>query len=218
MKKFGLVVAAYREDISWVEKIPLNYFDIFIYRKDKRLLKKNEILLDNIGRESDTYFNHIIKNYHNLNEIIFFTQGNPLDHVPNFIEILSLCDEEKILLKSRERIISDTNHLLKNNNFFGFGAECWVQHGLGSWAKRDYYQAVIPIWNQIFKTKIPERIYFTQGAIFGVKKDSILNRSLQFYEKNLQINNGVEYMNRSGAYQFELLHSYLYDKNYESIY
>ena len=76
-----LVIAKYNEDISWAK--PYNYI---IY--DKSVINvnlPNYISLPNIGREAHTYLFHIVNNYSNLDDVTVFTQGNPFDHVPDFL-------------------------------------------------------------------------------------------------------------------------------------
>lgn len=44
----------------------------------------------NVGRESDTYLHHIVSNYENgLADVTIFCQGDPFDHSPNFLDLLS---------------------------------------------------------------------------------------------------------------------------------
>jgi hypothetical protein len=84
MKK--LIVARYRENIEWVNKINFEYI---IYNKGKDDIEQKYIKLRNVGHETDTYLNYIISNYNNLPEISVFCQGNPFDHCHDFIEIVN---------------------------------------------------------------------------------------------------------------------------------
>ena len=81
-----IVVAYYKENIEWLENV--KDYKITIYNKS-HIDIPNTIKLENVGREMNTYFHHIIENYDNLSDVIFFTKGNPLDHVSNYIEILN---------------------------------------------------------------------------------------------------------------------------------
>ena len=90
-KIIDLVIAAYNEDLQWIKQI--NYHNIIIYDKFGRSKEEKEqlskqarlIQLENIGRESHTYITHIVENYYDLADITIFTQGNPFDHSPEFI-------------------------------------------------------------------------------------------------------------------------------------
>ena len=45
--------------------------------------------LPNVGREADTYLHHILARYDDLADVVVFCQGNPLDHCPQFLELLA---------------------------------------------------------------------------------------------------------------------------------
>jgi hypothetical protein len=105
-----LVIARYKENLSWLKDIPTN-FNTFIYNKDDsipptRVFTRNGwinkgaipspinapqnasiINLPNIGREADTYLTHIINNYDNLADITIFCQGSPFDHSPDILKL-----------------------------------------------------------------------------------------------------------------------------------
>ena len=80
-----LVVSYYNENLTWLDNV--RDYKITIYNKSNTELL-NTIKLDNIGREMQTYFHHIVDNYDNLSDWVFFTQANPFDHVRNFKTIL----------------------------------------------------------------------------------------------------------------------------------
>jgi hypothetical protein len=64
-----VVVAKYKEDVSWVKQ--LNY-EYKIYDKS--------LDIPNVGREAETYLRFIIENYDGLPDYTVFLQGNPFDH------------------------------------------------------------------------------------------------------------------------------------------
>ena len=86
-KKFTIVVARYKEDISLFR--PFKDY-LMIYNKGPddipqdfpRSSIKN---LPNVGREGGTYVNHIVENYNKLSEYTMFIQGNPIDHCSQFM-------------------------------------------------------------------------------------------------------------------------------------
>ncbi len=80
---FDLVVAKYKEDITWADKIP---FRKFIYNKSNEELP-DSIKLQNIGREAHTWSYHICTNYDSLDEYTIFVQGDPFFHFTKFLEI-----------------------------------------------------------------------------------------------------------------------------------
>lgn len=74
-----VVVAQYREDISWTQALP---YKVTVYTK-------NTGLLPNIGREAHTYLYHIITRWNDLADYTAFVQGNPFDHSPGLIDRLA---------------------------------------------------------------------------------------------------------------------------------
>lgn len=76
-----MVVARYDENVSWVPDGSL------IYNKgEPDVLDKPFKQLLNVGREGETYIQHIVRNYENLDEYTVFTQGDPFAHNPNFAD------------------------------------------------------------------------------------------------------------------------------------
>ena len=83
--KIDLIVAHYKEDLSWLDNIPENY-NLYIYSKsnDKPTLKRSfyHKFLPNVGRCDHTYLYHIIENYNNMSDQMIFCTGstNALPH------------------------------------------------------------------------------------------------------------------------------------------
>lgn len=80
-----VVIARYKEDLSWVEREFPNE-NVIIYNKGpddlpNSITSKYKIVsLPNFGRETHTYLYHIVHNYDHLAERTLFLQGNPFDH------------------------------------------------------------------------------------------------------------------------------------------
>lgn len=79
----NVVIAYYKEDLSWIEQLDTQLFKPIIYSKGE---DKKGISLPNIGRESHTYCIHILDNWNYLSDFTVFCQGNPFDHCANFLE------------------------------------------------------------------------------------------------------------------------------------
>lgn len=86
--EFQLIIARYKEDIKWCE----NFKNVIIYNKGPNSCTSKCTVIDipNIGREGNTYLNHIIQNYHSLHEYTIFSQGDPFEHSSNFDEFISM--------------------------------------------------------------------------------------------------------------------------------
>ena len=74
---YKIIVARYNENIEWLNSEMSN---CIIYNKGNKLNIYNEILLENLGRESETYLHYIITNYYNLPDVVVFTQARISDH------------------------------------------------------------------------------------------------------------------------------------------
>jgi hypothetical protein len=69
MNNYKIVIAKYKEDMGWVDRLHQN--NVIIYDKSG-IFKENTIPLPNIGRESETFIRYIIENYDTLSEYTFF--------------------------------------------------------------------------------------------------------------------------------------------------
>ena len=105
-----LVVSYYKENLTWLNKV--KDCKITVYNKSSVDIP-NTIRLENVGREMHTYFHHIVTNYDNLSDWVFFTQGEPFDHVKNYDWILDVFPNS--LTYSKLRI--DDCHFFTNGIF-----------------------------------------------------------------------------------------------------
>lgn len=82
VKDFSVVVVAFNEDISWIEKeFPCH--DVTVYNKGERNLTDTDYYkvkkIENIGYFEGTQMKHIVDNYYNLPARTLFLQANPYD-------------------------------------------------------------------------------------------------------------------------------------------
>jgi|LakMenEpi03Aug12_release.lakeMendotaPanAssembly.Ray.scaffolds.fasta_scaffold90061_1 hypothetical protein len=164
-----IVIAKYKEDISWSNKFKTS--KVIIY--DKSGEDNGFINLPNVGRESHTYLTHIINNYDNLPDYTCFLQGNPFDHLQLDIE-----DIERIELSKNLEFIDLSKIRLECNLY-----NC--SH-LMNWQLE-----VLPLYDtykRIFKREyVNFRFMFGAGAQFIVSKESILRNSKEIYQNALDI-------------------------------
>ncbi len=167
-----IVVSYYNENIDWLKKI--KDYKITIYNKSSFDID-DTISLPNVGREMHTYFHHIVENYDNLSDWVFFTQGNPFDHVRNYVDI-----------------ISDFPNSLNNNSKLSINECHFFSDGL------HYNESIISypdgspthagldingIWVELFETEPPTEHKFVAGCIFCVSGQQIRLREKSFYVK-----------------------------------
>lgn len=160
--KITIIVAKYKEDVSWTEKLPNNIFNVEI------LDKGPEGTLKNVGREAHSYLHYIVNNYSKLSGTYIFTQGNPFDHCPDFLE----------------KIYTPVSDKLPGGGirFFGDVIACGPvgePHHTGLPVKK--------YWDKIFDRKFPDIIWFVPGAQFIVSASVIKKRPLAFYESLYQM-------------------------------
>jgi hypothetical protein len=88
--KTEIVVARYNENLDWLKKIKKSKdLKITVYNKGLDDIDVPFIKIPNVGRESQTYLEHIINNYDNLADQTIFCQGDSIFHSPGFIELIN---------------------------------------------------------------------------------------------------------------------------------
>jgi hypothetical protein len=166
MNKIDVVIARYNENLSWCKFIDED-IKLFIYNKGDDYID-NSIKLDNIGRESDTFINHIIKNYNDINEYTIFLQGDPFFHYNKIIEFIN----EKKFTGG----ITPLSYRMEVDDIEGM-----PNHG-GLKIKDVLEDMSIPYnMNMLFK--------FAAGAQYCVHREFIINKSLSWWEKLYEIHN-----------------------------
>lgn len=89
-----VVLARYKEDISWILDIPVD-FKVIVYNKgdeitSEEILKRAEVInRPNIGRESETYIHHMMTSWENTEDYTVYSQADPFLHSPDFLKLLA---------------------------------------------------------------------------------------------------------------------------------
>jgi len=202
-----LIVSRYDEDLDWLKKF--NDFKITVYNKGQAL-KENGLFevinLENKGRESQTWLYHIVKNYNKLHEINIFLQGEIDD-----LDCMAY---------------QNPNDYLKKINKYGFGVSRYGLLGPFHWDWNVNIDKDIRYkkqWenNEISRSSIgfrnfsknlfpdiPLFVATSYSGCFAVKKETIHQHNLVFYEELLDIlsqnKNPIEghYMERLWCYIF----------------
>jgi len=205
--QYKIVVARYNENIDWL-KSEMN--NCIIYNKGNKLNIPNEIMLENVGRESETYLNYIINNYDNLPDIVVFTQADISDHIGsnNILHLIKLKKEAELYSKSLQLKIHyngtrefwwDKDWNIKDQNFLPPNNY-----------KNNKHILFMDWFTKHINLNYPNPIYIYPNAIFAVKKELILNKPVEYYQKLiLEVNhhiNPVEghFFERSWFYIFDL--------------
>ncbi|WP_416408429.1 hypothetical protein [Agrobacterium rosae] len=89
-----IVLARYSEPLEWIADIPAD-FKVIIYNKGEEITspeviaRADEIVArPNVGRESETYSHHMMTRATDDRYFTVFSQGDPMTHSPDFIELL----------------------------------------------------------------------------------------------------------------------------------
>lgn len=191
---YEIVIARYKEDLSWIK----DYFPtqkVTVYNKGENNLNLGEnvtvVAIDNVGREAQTYLNHIVKNYSSLKSHIVFLQGNPFDHKGKiFLENiknnkLKYSYYSKSVIGSNEnvynlaKIFNESNTNLSANSLKNTP---WKNTILSS-----NYQDIDGFlkYHDISTEDTSKKIIVSYGAQFLTSKDKILSRPIEFYKKLL---------------------------------
>lgn len=151
-----LVVARYTENLDWLQHVPI---PTVVYNKGPYL--PNSHILTNIGREAHTYLSFIIDFYDNLPDKVFFTQGNPFPHSPQFLQKL-----QDALQRPFEYVaLGDIDTELTTKSKSHPGIEKALQDCLHE--QLGY---------------CPSTIFFPVGALFGYSREFIKKHPLSFWQ------------------------------------
>lgn len=171
-----LVVARYREDLSWLRRVPRSA-RVHVY--DKGGDYSGALKLPNTGREAHTYLHHIVTRYDELADLTVCVQGRPFDHAPD--------------LHKRLRAWADGADRVTDFRWLGFLVD--EDDATGSrlfqtWSKNP---AKIPLdmrgfWREVFGEKpCPAAFVFFGGGNFAVARETALRRPRSFYENALRV-------------------------------
>lgn len=219
-----LVVAKYKEDVSWLSKVNIPYT---VYDKsDDPMLYS--FRLPNVGREAHTYLYYIVENYHRLPDVVIFSQGDPISHTRNFIEKIHRLQGDKVLgltEKYLEGVAPDPTinfyRFTEQGFYFAYGIVDHQPGWIPTYPNPMHMSATEMVWDSLFSSPLPQgkSLLFSFGALLYVPKAAILARSLEFYKKCLELcgekavtnsyNPGKEMLE---PWVFELLWFYIFDR------
>jgi hypothetical protein len=205
LMKTKYIVARYNENIDW-----LNFAmdKSVIYNKGDKLNIPNEILVPNVGRESETYLRYIIENYDNLPDICVFLQGRISDHIRyargmKYNPHLNRCLNYVTFLESQSMSLGASypsitvNANTKNSIWSGqFNKKPW--RGYDWYLYNNYKNEEHIIFYDWFVKNIQKewpkkkfKVY--RNAIFSVTKKKILKNPKKYYENLIkQVNWHIE--------------------------
>jgi hypothetical protein len=192
-----LVVSYYRENLKWLSEV--RDYKITIYNKSNVEIP-NTIKLPNVGREMHTYFHHIVLNYDNLSDWVFFTQGEPFDHVRDY----------NLILDTFPNSLSNSKLSVDDCHFFSNGV--FNRKVVSKSNGRPHHFGILDInslWSLLFVSPPINDYQFVAGCLFCVTKEQIRMRDISFYGKCLKITEEREH----SPWEFERMMLQIFDKN-----
>ena len=202
--RVDVVVAHYREDLSWLNPYLSKIDHLYLYCKDKPACQKGLSSnlqgatlvvhhLTNEGRETNTYLTHIINYYHHLGQRTVFTMGSLNGNWMRKLSFLfSLSEPSMPKRRCYEKTFFD------KVKAFQFSARSNIATSLGD--KKNYFGGAVGLNLLSFVRCLSGCIItlkdvFEQGcrygdgqhgAIFSVTNDDIRQYSPDFYRQLLQ--------------------------------
>jgi hypothetical protein len=152
--KISLVIAAYKEDLSWLDNITNEDINIVIINKgDITDYPKAKVeTIQNLGVCDHSFLYYISTNYNNLSDHTIFIQANPFDHFSGIVDF-----------------INNKEYL---NGFFPLADKTiYIPPGEGTTL------FVEGILNFKFKG-----VHFPSGAQYSVPKENILSKPKYFWD------------------------------------
>ncbi len=188
-----IIIARYKEDITWTKDIKKELKDIIVYNKGPSLNIDNEIMMENVGKEGHTFYKYIYDHYDELDEYTMFLQGNPFDHLPNTISMINKLIEH-------EQKLNITFQPLSNRLLICNLVECKYHKGLPLYRTYEYLFG---------KQKHNINYLFGPGGQFIVHKLEILRHPKEFYLKIINLLSTS--INPIEGYVIERFHSLIFN-------
>ena len=205
---YTICIARYDEDVSWASPYAAN---VVVCNKGGEMESTlPQSRMPNLGREEYAYLKYIVDHYECLPDISIFVQARLKNHLDQYGD-LKLTREHSLL-----------NHMLMQCRLFGHSMNA-KSHRLG-WCSAhpqfrlaDRYPHMIDssmTFGEWFESNVrrpfPVDAKWFKNAIFGVRRESILTRTKQFYEGLMEQLTSKEeheichYFERSWYYIFNL--------------
>ncbi len=193
-RPFDLVVAHYREDLSWLRRVPAA-FTLYVYHKGDseqggrpspaapgRSAACVQRSLPNVGREAHTYLHHLAEHYDDLAEVTVFAQGKPFDHAPDFHKILRALVGGDLPVPGFQwfGIVIDEDDAEGSLLFQTWG-------GNPSGRPLPFGRFFRMLWGEA----PPSRAVFVPGAQFAVHRGLVRQRDRDWYRRALEVSAAV---------------------------
>ena len=184
-----LVVAAYHEDLSWLNEVACS---VLVYHKGGACPEGVPcVMLPNTQREAGTILHHVVTRYDHLAPVTIFCQGWPFDHSPDFLARLALPYDRPTSLTIHylpgkpEQWIKDRDLIEEAHGFVSRYGDATIQAHPGVPAWFDTRS-----WDYLFDVPMPRPLWFGYGATWAVPREFIRARPRVFWAHLLSICDG----------------------------
>lgn len=213
----SLILCRYNENVDWIKNYNRDDLKIFVYDKGESInfdqSNLHKISLDNVGREAHAYFYHIIKNYENLTDQLYFSQAYPFPHISNYTDELNVQLEKNTISGGFEwvgpKIINDFSDNLNYGN-----DKTIMPNG----HPNPYKRSIKNIYESVFKEECPPINHYYVSGCFFVEKKNILKYDISKYEKLLEYTSYPEQKNYNGFYRSNCIEAHFLERMYGVIF
>ena len=208
---YKIVVARYNENVEWLTPEMEN---CLIYNKGEKMNLVNEIISENVGRESESYLKYIISNYDFLPDVVIFTQARISDHIDggtDEISYLTRMRNEAILHGKSQTYLTYQQPQTQTLHC------CWDREWNiydGEYFLKNHYKNNTPIlFIDWFKEHInphyPNPINIYRAGLFAVKREIIISKEKSYYERLMK--EVDHHINPTEGHFFERSWFYIFD-------
>jgi len=164
----NIVLSKFNENTDWTKKL---IHKVTIYDKSNNPIE-GSIQLKNVGREGETFLYHIVNNYHNLDDVTVFLQGNPFEHLQILVGWRAKLTDEEINL-----VINKMNYEINDSSIFTTFYQVLYNDPDGT------NGANISRDCKEYFDEVYHNFTVSPGAQYIVPKKNILSRPLEFWKK-----------------------------------
>lgn len=178
------VVARYREDVSWTADLGL---PVVVYDKSGADPLSGTVPLPNVGRESHTYLQHIVRRYPEFPDYTLFLQGDPFPHLESGMDASGLGALARKLAARGMPFKGMAYYTLKCDHL-GRPHQMKDPRNKGKWAGWNKDIPVGRVYQELFQGPVPLQ-YHAKGCagLFLVSRTRILTRPLATYQRALDL-------------------------------
>jgi hypothetical protein len=168
--KTHLVVASFKEDLSWIRNTTFSPKDIYVYQRKK---PKDPLYVPNKGNECVPYVKHIIDHYFALPDYLLCVHGNPFKRCSKFITYLNAAP----IYRSKSDMLDERpgSVVFLTNQF--------VNASVQAFTKQPHFSQCPNYYEKWLGKPIPDwGTSIWCCAAFQVSRERVLRHSLAFWQ------------------------------------